>query len=162
MITRRRHNSPLGWCRPATADPAHQLDPAPPPVLATHERVPPTAAAATAAGHAYNRRADAENKACVRLTPRFIVIILLAVCAVPTPAPPSPTAHMTPTLLAPPSYVSANPYTTPTVARFVHMISCTGDWECVHPAPDANTNSSRHRSSRPPSSDAPLPSVELA
>src|SRR5258706_3907903 len=96
---------------PATADPTHKPNPAPPPVLAprasrlaprtrTRERVPRTAAA----GHGHERRVDTASTTCVRVPPRLPVFLssFSAVCAMSRPTPPSPAPYMPPAL-SPPS-----------------------------------------------------------
>ena len=59
---------------PAIVDAARQSNPAPPPVLTTRERVPHATAAA--AGHVYDRTADAENRVFVQLSPLLPIIVL--------------------------------------------------------------------------------------
>ena len=84
-----------------------------------------------------------------------------AICAVSTPPPQSPAPYMAPAL-APPSYVSANPYTPqPSPGPYAwYGVSAIGN--AYTPAPDTNANTIGHGYFRPPSVAAFAPPTPVA
>ncbi len=83
LSTQTRRISPRIWCSPATADPTHQPNPVPPPILAAKA----SRAATATARRGYERRADAGSTACVWVPPTCLSCHFL-VPSFASPIPP--------------------------------------------------------------------------